>query len=83
MQMLTSTTSTLLHSFTIQENRHQPGIFKNTLIMNKKVPFLFNTAIKLNKIGYGGRVPPHVPKASPDAIEILRFALDDTLWNGA
>ena len=60
--MLTSTTSTLLHSFTIQENRHQPGILKNSLILNKKVPFLFNTIIKLNKFGKFGGVFPTLPK---------------------
>ena len=35
---------------------------KNTLILNKKVPFLFNTMIKLNKFGKFGGVLPTLPK---------------------
>ena len=57
MLRLTSTTTILLHSFTIQENGYKSEIFKNTLILNKKVPFLFNTTIELHKIGYSRKVP--------------------------
>ena len=35
---------------------------KNSLILNKKVPFLFNTIIKLNKFGKFGGVFPTLPK---------------------
>ena len=60
---------------------YRPILFKIALVLNKKVRFLFNTAIKLNKIGKvtiylddrrenSGEIPLDVP-------EILRFALDD------
>ena len=50
--------------------------------MNKKVRFLFNTALKLNKIGkvtiyLDDRREENLGELPLDVPEILRFALDD------